>query len=301
MQLKSLTQMTVFFVLTYSVSAGTIYGKDDRKELYQIRDPSWVEIAKSVPAMFYLSDLRFDSNSRMYGFAIDKRVKDLHNFCSNEKFLDEPQQAHCSAALVGDDKVLTAGHCVVHEPCENLVFVFNFTKKDNYSPVSLSSEDVFNCKKIIDYKFSYESKSQDWAIVQLDRKVDKYKPLVMDQAHIYALGEKIGAIGYPLGTPLKAALHGKIIEGAWSFTLPEHQFFASIDVYQGNSGSPVFDLNSKKIIGLVVQAPGGTLGMNPFDYNEKKKCLSAYHCKNHGCDGLDVAVTKATYIPALNP
>jgi len=54
-----------------------------------------------------------------------------------------------------------------------------------------------------------------------------------------------------------------------SFYVRGHYFTANLDVYAGNSGSPVFNRSTGKVEGIVIQ------GAEDFVYNEKEQCMQS--------------------------
>jgi V8-like Glu-specific endopeptidase len=59
--------------------------------------------------------------------------------------------------------------------------------------------------------------------------------------------QEIYVIGHPCGLPLKYA------PGAYVCDVNETCFSADLDVYSGNSGSPVFDSKTHEVIGMAVR------------------------------------------------
>jgi len=60
-------------------------------------------------------------------------------------------------------------------------------------------------------------------------------------------GTEVYMIGHPSGLPQKVAVNASVrsLEGA-------AYFYTSLDAFQGNSGSPVFDRNTGEVIGILV-------------------------------------------------
>jgi V8-like Glu-specific endopeptidase len=93
---------------------------------------------------------------------------------------------------------------------------------------------------------SFRGDGSDWALVKLDRKVENRAKVVLSGKST-ASGQSIYIIGYPCGLPLKYA------PGANVSDIKEAYFSAYLDVYCGNSGSPVFNSDTHEVIGIVVR------------------------------------------------
>jgi hypothetical protein len=167
------------------------------------------------------------------------------NACSTERFLKQPTLMSCTGFLVGKDILATAGHCMVNNfDCSGNNWIFNFKKGVKKIPAN----NVYKCKKII----AQEQVSipilgtTDYALIQLDREVTDATPLKFRTEGRIKKGTSVAVIGHPLGLPLKIADNAKV-RAVFGKT-----FKANLDTYGGNSGSPVVDINTGLVEGILV-------------------------------------------------
>lgn len=167
------------------------------------------------------------------------------NACSTERFIDQPTLMTCTGFLIGEDVLVTAGHCMVNNfDCSGFNWVFDFKNGVNKIP----ADNMYKCKKIL----AQEQVSlpflgtTDYALIQLDRPVTTGKPLKFRTEGRIKKGTSVAVIGHPLGLPLKIADNAKV-RGVFGKT-----FKANLDTYGGNSGSPVVDAKTGIVEGILV-------------------------------------------------
>ena len=196
---------------------------------------------------------------------------DAYSLCNGEKFSEQPIGAFCSGTLVGEDIVMTAGHCITDEAkCADTKFVFGFNidTKGGKARTTVTAKDIYGCKRIIKRDLDKQASGligtgwailkallnragPDYALVQLDRKVEGRKPLPVNRNKDLAAGTKIFVIGHPVGLPVKVAGEASVRDaGRKAF------FTTDLDTFGGNSGSAVFNASTNKIEGILVR--GGT-------------------------------------------
>ncbi len=135
--------------------------------------------------------------------------------------------------------------------------VLEFSENDVYTIKEIKIRKfVTNISSFIDLLNNYE----DYSLSVLDRVPDK-NPLVIDENYNYKTGNKVFTIGYPLGMAVKIDKP----EDAEIKLVGKNTFQTNIDAFGGNSGGPVFDSQTKKIIGILVTGFGGE-----FDYEIKE-------------------------------
>jgi len=88
----------------------------------------------------------------------------------------------------------------------------------------------------------------------LDRKVEGQTIAVLSKKDVYQ-GQSVYVIGHPLGLPLKVAPGGSVED------ISKAYFTAKLNVFSGNSGSPVFDSVTHEVIGIV--AHGDSVDFRP--------------------------------------
>ncbi len=146
---------------------------------------------------------------------------------SSLAWFHQPMAAFCSGVLLNSRQVLTAGHCVDMVPCSNLVIV------QGYELGAPTAKVKSLCGSIKKSKIRLFEEGLDYAVLNLtDELAFTEMKILKDQV---PQSFDLKAYGYPMGVPLKVA-SGKIKE----FLDKPLLFRTDLDVFQGNSGSPIF-------------------------------------------------------------
>ncbi|PIU19124.1 MAG: serine protease [Elusimicrobia bacterium CG08_land_8_20_14_0_20_59_10] len=254
----------------------SIYGPDNRKDFYEI-PAAQQTLSASVVSLWKSANVTADASGN-YALTTSK-FADAYGLCPAEKFREQPIGAFCSGSLVGEDIIMTAGHCIKTEAdCKDtkLVFGFKIGKAGEAATTKLAKSEVYTCSKIIKRFLGGEpgstnpagqSLGPDYALIKLDRKVTGHKPLPVNRNQNLAKGTKMFVIGHPVGLPVKAA-GGASVRDAGKIGY----FVADLDTFGGNSGSPVFNESTNKIEGILVRgdrdflrSPAGCVTMATYE------------------------------------
>lgn len=240
-----------------------IYGTFDN-EFISMKVPK--KIREMATGISYLVDKRLVSHksateSVIYGQSLRER----DNVCSQEKFSENLSAGFCTGFLVGKDIIVTAGHCVKEiSECRNTSFVFGVNSaKEDRRQFKIDRDNVYSCKRVLT-SFHEEGTLYDFAVIQLDREV-KYR-------HVFILGNdtkittksKLAMLGHPNGLALTYSAPAPVTQ-TWDSDI----FRTALDSFSGNSGSPVFDLATEKVMGILT---GGQ-----EDFEDNGKCNNYAH------------------------
>ena len=234
------------FAIADDVGVKVIYGKDNRKDIYDTDSAMYRDLAQSTVALFNSTDVIPD-NVKKTAKLVTEKFGDSFSLCKDEPVREQPSGAFCSGSLVGDDLVLTAGHCIRSaSACTGVKFVFGFNiRQKGNIPTEVGLDDVYSCTKIIARE--EQGYGADFALVKIDRKVTKYKPLSINRKGDPEVGTEIVVIGHPSGIPTKVSDGANVRSNENGF------FVANLDTYGGNSGSAVFNTKTGLVEGVLVR------------------------------------------------
>jgi hypothetical protein len=261
----------------------SIYGKDNREE-YCAKDVMIRDLADSV-AGFFTDGSSVTLNRLPYVYS-RTTLGQSQGLAAGQRFSDQPAAAFCTGFLVGPDLMATAGHCVKDHPvwdteapkdhkadcqqnlrqgdfCENIRVIFGFRKEVGGQLLrSARPENVYKCVAVLSHSLKG---GPDYTLIRLDRKVAGRKPLAINRANA-GLGQRtpLFVIGHPSGLPLKIAADAVVISSGvdvyvhrngagrlWSDN--NYSFLTNLDTFHGNSGSPVFNMNTLLVEGILVK------------------------------------------------
>jgi len=270
----------------------SIYGTDDREDVAD-SGLKMRALSASAVTLFLESSL---SSGAAGSYSIPATAGTLgtnRGMAPGERFTNQVQAAYCSGALVGEDLIMTAGHCVTTEAqCRAIKFVFGYRVPGSGKPATTAvwPAEVYGCAGIVGRKLEGEA-GTDWAVVRLDRAVTDHKPLAVHRQDV-SNGTPLTVIGYPSGLPEKIADGGAVLDAS-----PAGFYRTNLDTFHGNSGSPVFHSQSGKIVGILVR------GENDYEevtLPDGTKCQKTKHCgPSDNCRGEDVTKVSefAQFIP----
>ena len=269
------------------VDPNTVYGDDDRRDLYQVTSPAAKKLAESTVGLFSAGNVTVDPAKGVAALATSSYSEE-YNLCPEEPFFSQRTGAFCSGSLVAPDIIMTAGHCVRDQGnCTGTKFVFGFGiyEEGGKTPESVPASDVYGCAQLLGRE--QVNDGADWALVRLDRAVSSRKPLALNRSGVIAKGTGVFVIGHPAGLPTKIAGGASVRNADLS-----GYFTANTDTFGGNSGSAVFNAQSGLVEGILVRGEQ--------DYIYKGNCRISNPCPNDGCRGEDVTKISAVMskIPA---
>lgn len=272
----SLIAVLLYFVSPIAIANiqnKVIYGEDGRVDFFQVQRADVREVADSTAAMIRNNKLEAQTDGKTKVLA--SSFQKLFGVCSSEPFSREPSGAMCSAFLVGEDLIATAGHCVNESTCAESSFVFSYRMSiQSQAPDVVDSSEVYRCKEVLDRGLTSQ---EDYALVRLDRPVRGHRILTLAQS-APQIGDNLIIVGHPSGIPTKVA-GGAQVRGLYSGF-----FKANLDAFGGNSGSAVFNEKTLEVVGILVR------GESDFIYDTVNKCSVSRRCEDHNCRGEDVTL-----------
>jgi len=224
-----------------------IWGIDNRMDFYAISDERIRKNASCVAAICSENDLIH--NGEGFSTLEVKNYGKTFNLCDLEPFYNQPIAAGrlCTGFLVKDDVIATAGHCADEKNVTDFRIVFGFKMLGLSTPITwIPNENIYKGVKILHRVYDSKGKGPDWELIKLDRKVEGHTPVKLSEKPI-VLDQPVYILGHPCGLSLKYT------SGAQVRNINDTCFAADLNVYSGNSGSPVFDCKTHEVIGIVVR------------------------------------------------
>jgi V8-like Glu-specific endopeptidase len=128
-------------------------------------------------------------------------------------------------------------------------------------------QNYYHCKEVIALEST--DLGADYALIKLDRKVTNRLPLKLDIEHQVKYHQQVYLIGHSLGRPLTYSGKSQV----YTTTQPD-QFQTMLDGFSGNSGAPVFDGITNKVIGIHIAGEP-----NQMTYVDSKGCYELNRCQ----------------------
>lgn len=263
-----------------STQQRVVYGVDNRQDVPEHSDASLRRLAEASALTLVRSWEIDESDPNNITFPVDTLGVE-QDLCAGERFFDDPAAGWCSATLIADDLILTAGHCFRNYSCDQFRYVFNYRNDDGGGLHPITSEDVFECQSIVVREYDpADEHGVDYAIVRLDRSATpRFTPApVRSQGTALENGQRVAVIGSPSGIPAKIDSGGAVRDardGARDY------FVATTDTFHGNSGSGVYETDSYQLAGILVRGD--------YDYRQPagSDCQIVNVCAEDGCRGED--------------
>ena len=285
------TIVMIWSQLCLSASIGddwTIYGEDDRVEIADAKNVFLKNASSAVAIRIQRKDLAASNLFSWLLFPNVSSAQKKYNLCPEVRFSSQSALGSCSGFLIADKILATAGHCVRSiTSCSDYLWAFHYREDFSVQHIPfLLEDDLYSCKRILFQQSPGPKGGADLAIVELDRAVEGASALTLssDQTPL-VFGTQLGMVGYPLGMTQKAVLtstpHPRVESDSDFFAL-------NLDAFGNNSGSPLINLETGEVEGLLVagQAPD-------FDLDLARNCKIEKRCLENECRGETVLKSSA--------
>lgn len=255
---------------SFSEQIDIIYGDDNRIDTYQ-SSALFQKLAKSTAAMVPKEHIKVRGNTVEL---VGKELGEVFRLCEKERFFHQPMIANCSGFLVAPDIMVSAGHCYEdRSDCTQNQWVFNYKVDDEKQRhVSVSTSDVYGCKEVIKQSLT---ETTDFAVIRLDRPVVGVTPVKIATKEA-EVGTEVVMIGHPSGLPQKVTDHA-VVKG-----VSATEFRATVDAFQINSGSAVFNAKTGELMGILVR------GLIDYRTNKQYQCTEV-NTTNDNDRGEDIS------------
>jgi hypothetical protein len=251
----------------------SIYQDDDRKDWFEIDDQKILKSCNSACAIVNKSHIKPNADGT-YSLINPGTLQDSYNLCSSVRYFVQPLIADCTGFAISKRMIATAGHCIDSGNLSEYFFVFDF-KMINASDANLKipAANVFKGIQVLDPNMN---NALDFAVILIDRPVAADRISTIRQSGTLSDGHLLYAIGYPLGLPLKYSYNALIRSND-----DANYFNSNLDVFEGNSGSPVYDSETNVVEGILVKGA--------VDLRNNGSCKIYKVCPDYGCLGETVS------------
>ena len=261
-----------------------IYGDDDRVDIYTLTDPNYLRLAAAACVIVNPGEVANNGDGTYTLSGTPWTSSSGYPLCEGERFAGQLRLGSCSAFLVGEDLVVTAGHCV--STCNGQYFIFDYQQTDSLTPPAqvIPEDNVYQCVEIVDHALFDD---YDHCLVRLDRPVVGRDPLPIRRSGSVQYDDPLVLVGHPKGLPMKLAA-GASVKDEQS-AMPWFQ--ANTDSYSGNSGSMVVNTDTWRVEGILVR------GAPDFVYNGS--CVYSNQVPNTGNTGSGLMFEEISKIDIL--
>jgi len=265
-----------------TITQQVVVGTDSRIEVYQETRPQWQQLARSSVGVFVETELDLSDPNNIPVTAL--AVGDTLNLCPYERFREQPGFSYATGVLVSNRIVLTAGHVLeTQQQCDRISFVFGYYYDAPGVLHTLTSQDVFRCRRILARELVDQGVRRDYALIELDREATpRFSPVQLSSAEP-VLGGEIVTISAPRRVPLKIDT-GTIVAVR---TYYDDYFRAAADVAPGSSGAPAFDTRTGALVGIITQGPADLITL--------PSCNEELHCTVRSCELPSYGLTKHAF------
>lgn len=278
-------QLFLYFILI-APSHAAIYGFDQRRDVFQL-PRNEKKLSESIALAFGANFLTPLDNTHLQHEEFQDRIYgDQELMCKSEKFWRQPSFGHCTAFLVHERVLLTAGHCLLakgiavnsrHPYCDGFAFWLNYAlseRTDSELGARIPRENVLRCSRVIyaqnDNETNPERDPVDFALLELSQPVTHGKPLAIAPENSVSVNDLVFTMGHPHGLPLKHSGTARVLDADYLTS-----FSVNLDTLGGNSGGPVFNTDNQ-VVGLLIAG-------HQFDtYKTQNGCDRINTCRADG-------------------
>jgi hypothetical protein len=245
-----------------------IYGEDNRNEVFSA-PPIVQSLSRSV-----LGHVAIDSLANRGSYYEVQSATLGKKHCSSVRFANQYTGPRCTGFLVAPNMVVTAGHCMKEAgDCEKYLWVLDYKtmSSNDQGYTKIPVQKTYHCKKLHARKFEYFG-GADYSIIELDRNVEGRGPLEIDFEPDYSVGTPLYVLGHPSGLPMKYTDSAAINKNL------EKVFESNLDVFGGNSGSPVFNASTNKVVGIISMGHADWVSRDGSSCKVEKVCNEKDNC-----------------------
>ena len=319
-----------------------LWGRDNRLEAHELSATYLSDWPLSTVALLHES-LLIEGTDGDHFLPLQNTLSYFHEnteeqFCKDVRFTEQPVlPGVCAGAFVASDSILTAYHCLEElgvieyingvVDCSRLKVVFDYMyDSDEHLSPRVPSENVFQCESVTWFRYSEGAAGaeiEDMVLLKLRGEVLN-RPTFSLSDEKPNVGDDLISLGFPEGLPMKASL-GKTRQRVHSDKFlalnseqgwfseddielvsrqMEQMIHSNLTLFKGNSGGPVIDSRTGKLVGVVssgskkrfkVDQPDGTIEYvkiadedNQYRFNPdpSRACIEALDCENDNvvCD-----------------
>ena len=289
----------------------SIYVNDDRSEAEENPAPIIQRAAKATALIVDRRDLKRTANGYhldIHPYLVQERSFPLQPLCEDQKFHNQMAGGFCTAFLISDTIIATAGHCVQFSDVDDrnaennrLAVVFGYEMRGDKERTTFLADEVFDVLYVRER--SGPVPGPDFAVLELTRPVPATTAqpfrLPGKAGRTVSEGTHLGLIGHPSGLPKKLSFNGSNVVLKSDAVQPDTAFSCQVNAFHGNSGSPLVFFDEPDVVaGILVK------GQQDFIFDIEKSCYRTnVYAEKQLCSGQLCAegATKATLLEKFLP